>query len=198
MHTVKILTSLVEHHQVLAYFFIFIGIVFEGEFFVIFTGILAHLGALHFWFSLFAILLGGLGKTFLGYYIGSLIHDKWNNTKFLNYIQKRVQYFMPRFRQKPFWSIFLSKFIIGANHIAIIFSGYSKINYKKYLQAEIISTAIWAPAFLLLGYFFSYTALHITHEIWRFSLIVLILIILFIIFDKVVSWAYEIFEEFYD
>ena len=198
MHTVNILQAFVEQHQLVAYLLIFVGIVFEGEFAVILTGILAHLGAFNFWVALPAILLGGLGKTILGYYFGGLIHKRWNNTRFLKYIEKRVATFLPRFKQKPFWSIFLSKFILGANHVVIIFSGFQKINYKKYLKAEIFSTLLWAPGFLLLGYFFSYTALHISHEIWRFSLIVLILVIVFIIFDKTVSWLYELFEEFYD
>ena len=198
MHTVKFLTILVEHHQVLAYVLIFIGLIFEGEVVLISTGILSHLGALNVWFALFFILSGGLLKTILGYYLGVLIHKKWNKTKFLEYIEKRVLNIMPHFNQKPFWSIFISKFIFGVNHMVIIFSGYEKINYKKYLTAEISATIIWAPLLLILGYFFSYTALHVSKEIWRFSLVILILMILFFLFDKLIGWIYEIIEEFYD
>ena len=198
MHTVNLLTSLVENHQVLVYALIFVGLVFEGEFILISTGILAHLGALNFYFALVFLLLGGFGKTFLGYYIGRMIHDKWNGTKFMKYIEKRISIVMPRFDQKPFWSIFISKFIMGMNHIVIIFSGYKKIDYRKYLKAEISSTIIWAPCLLTLGYFFGYAALHVSGEIWRFSLVVLILIIGFILLDKFIGWLYEIFEEFYD
>jgi membrane protein DedA with SNARE-associated domain len=195
MHTLQLLTSLVEHHQGLAYLIIFVGIIFEGEFFVISTGILAHLGALNFAVSLIFIFFGGLGKTFLGYYLGRTIHDKWHSTRFCRYVEKKVYTFMPRFRQKPFWSIFLSKFIMGANHIVILFSGFQRINYKKYLKAEIISTAIWAPGLLTLGYLFSYTALHITREIGEFSLIIVGFIVVFIILDKLLGWLYGLFEE---
>jgi len=198
MHTVNLLTNLVQHHQVLVYFLIFVGLVFEGEFILITTGILAHLGALNFWFALIFILVGGICKTFLGYSIGRLIHKKLNGTNFMKYIEKKVFIVMPRFNHKPFWSIFISKFIMGANHVVIIFAGYMKIDYKKYLKAEFSSTAIWAPLLLSVGYFFGYTALHVSKEIWRFSLIVLILIIGFIILDKFIGWLYEIFEEFYD
>ena len=105
---------------------------------------------------------------------------------------------MPHFREKPFWSIFASKFIMGVNHFVIIFSGYSKVNLKTYLKAELSATFIWAPLLLSLGYFFSYTALHVSKEVWRFSLIVLLLIIGFILFDKLIAWLFELFEEFYD
>ena len=94
--------------------------------------------------------------------------------------------FYRNLKSNPFWSIFVSKFIIGTNYIVIIFSGYEKIDYKKYLKAEISSIIIWAPFLLSVGYFFSYTALRISREIWKFSLIVLILFIIFILFDKLV------------
>jgi membrane-associated protein len=198
MHTVNLLIQLVEHHQVLAYLVIFVGLIFEGEFFIIFTGILAHLGALDFWTSLVFVFLGALSKTFLGYALGEFLHEKFNNHKFFRYIQKRVYNILPRFKAQPFWSIFISKFIVGANNVVVIFSGFERINYKKYLKAEISATLIWAPLLLSLGYFFSYTALHISRDIWKFSVVILVLFIIFILFDKLVSWLYELFEEFYN
>lgn len=198
MHTVNLLTRLVEHHQILAYGIIYLGLIFEGEFFLIFTGILSHLGALNFWFALFFVLLGGMSKTFIGYALGEFLYKTFNHHKFFKYIQKRVYNILPRFKTKPFWSIFVSKFIVGANNIVIIFSGYEKIDFKKFLKAEIIATIIWAPALLSLGYFFSYTALRVSREIWKFLMVILVLFIIFVLFDKLVSWIYELFEEFYD
>lgn len=198
MHTVQLLKNLVESHIVLAYAIIFLGLIFEGEVVVISAGILSHLGALNFWVALVFILAGGLCKTFLGYKVGEIIYEKWNRVKFLKYIENRVQRVVPRFKQRPFWSIFASKFIMGANYIVILFSGYKKVPWKTYLRAELSSTVIWAPVLLALGYLFSYTALNVSREIWRFSLIVLILIIAFLLFDKLVAWLYEVFEEFYD
>ena len=197
MHTVKLLTLLVEHHQVLAYILIFFGLIFEGEIFLISTGILAHLGALDIRFVIIFVFCGAFVKTLLGYYVGTLVHKKWHDVRFLKHIEKRVDNIMPRFKEKPFWSIFISKFIMGFNHIIIVFAGYSKIDYKKYLKAEISSTVIWAPLLLFLGYFFSYTALHVSREIWKFSLIILIFVIGYVLFDKLVGWFYELFEEFY-
>lgn len=198
MHTVKFLTLLVEHHQMLTYALIFLGLIFEGEVVVISTGILTHLGALNFFWALLFIISGSLVKTFIGYYIGRLVARKWHDRKILKYIEKKVFSVMPNFRQKPFWSIFASKFIMGVNYIVIIFAGYEKINYKKYLKAEIIATFIWAPSLLLIGRFFGYTALHVSRQIGEFSLVVLILIISFVVFDKLVGWLYEIFEQFYN
>ncbi len=197
MNTVTILTNIVDHYQTLIYLFLFLGLLIEGEFVLIASGILLHLGALNLYFTLYFICLGLLSKTTFGYYIGTLIHSRWNQTRLLKYIEKRVSNVMPHFKRKPFWSIFISKFILGVNNIVILFAGYQKINFRKYLKAEFFSTIIWAPALISLGYFFSYAALHVSREIWRFSSIVLVLTILFISFDKLLGWVYEIFEEFY-
>jgi membrane-associated protein len=188
----------VEHHVVFTYLLIFIFLIFEGEFILIVTGILVHLGALDLGPSLFFLYLGGMGKTFLGYGLGRLINKKWHQTKFLKHIEKKVHNIAPRFKRKPFWSIFISKFIIGFNHAVIIYAGYLKVDYRKYLKAEISSTVIWAPLLLFLGYFFGYTALSVSREIWEFTLVALLLIIGFILLDKLIGWIYEIFEEFYE
>jgi membrane-associated protein len=198
MHTVQFLTNLVEHHQTLVYAIIFFGVLIEGEVVTISTGILAHLGALNIPLALLCIFLGGISKTFLGYSLGKFLFKRFNRNIFFTYMQKKVKNFLPRFKEKPFWSIFISKFILGANHVVILFSGFEQIDYKKYLKAEIISTIIWAPGMMALGYFFSYTALQVSKEIWRFSMVVLVLFLLFILFDKLISWLYEAFEELYD
>lgn len=196
MHTVNILTLAIENNLALAYFLIFFATIFEGEIVAIAAGIFVLLGALNFWVALLMIFGGGMIKTFLGYFLGKLLHRKFNNNKFFQYIEKKVLNIMPHFEQKPFWSIFISKFIM-MNHLVILFAGYKNINFQKYLKAEISSTLFWAPGLMLLGYFFSYAAIRVSNEIWQFSLIVLILTILFILFDKLVGWLYQIFEEFY-
>lgn len=198
MHTINLLTRVVEHHQVLTYAIIFLGLIFEGEVIVISTGVLAHLGALNPWFSLMFIFFGAFAKTFVGYALGKFLYKKYHHNGFFRYIQKRVYNILPKFKTRPFWSIFISKFIVSANNIVIIFSGYEKINYKQFLKAEIYATLIWAPVLLSLGYFFSYTALNVSRDIWQFLAVVLVLFIIFVLFDKLVTWLYELFEEFYD
>jgi membrane protein DedA with SNARE-associated domain len=47
MHTVNFLIRLVEHHQILVYGVIYLGLIFEGEFVVISAGIVSHLGTFH-------------------------------------------------------------------------------------------------------------------------------------------------------
>lgn len=196
MYTVKFLTTLVENHQILAYAIIFLGLIFEGEVIVITTGVLCSLGALDFTLSLILIFAGSFVKTFALYYIGEVMNTKFSHSKFFQYVERRVFYFMPRFKQKPFWSIFLSKFIMGTNYLVILFSGYNKINLKTFIKAEALSTVIWAPVLLSLGFFFSQTAISISKEMGKFSLIIFGLVIVFLLFDKIMSSLYTFYEYF--
>jgi len=198
MYTVHAISHVVEHNQAWAYVVIFFGLIFEGEVTVITAGVLAQLGALNIGLALLFILLGGMTKTFSLYYIGMFLQNRYHHNKFFQYIEKRVAVLLPRFQQQPFWSIFVSKFIMGVNYIVILYSGYKKIDFKTYLKAELSSTVLWAPLLLSLGYFFSYTAIRVSREIWKFSLIVLLLVVGFIIFDKLAAWLFEVFEEFYE
>ncbi|MFA6258667.1 MAG: VTT domain-containing protein [Candidatus Paceibacterota bacterium] len=192
MHTVEILNHFVENHQFLAYLVIFFGLIFEGEVVVITTGVLANLGALDFGTALIFVLAGGMAKTLGCYYLGTLIYRKYSKCKFINYLEKRVMYFMPRFKQKPFWSIFISKFISGINYIVLIFAGYTKVSLKTYLKAEILSTIFWAPLLLSLGFFFSQTALEWSKEISKFSLVIFFFVVAFIFFDKLVAGFWRV------
>lgn len=193
MHTVQALSHLVQNHHVLAYLLIFLVTIVEGEVITISAGILILLGALNFWIALLSVFCGAVLKTFFGYSLGKFLHNKFNHNKLFQYVERKVFSMMPHFEQKPFWSIFISKFLM-INHVVIIFAGYRKTNYKKYLRAEFLSTVLWAPGLLLLGYFFGYTALSISKEIREFSLIVILLIIAFFALEKIVSLLYDVFE----
>ncbi len=195
MHTVEALRYIVEHNQIFAYCFIFLVTIFEGEVIAISAGILILLGALNAWVVFLMILGGGIIKSFLGYFIGGVLNKRFNHNRFFQYIEKKVFSVMPHFEERPFWSIFVSKFLM-VNHLVIIFSGYKKINFKKYIQAEILSTIIWAISLVALGYFFSYAAFRISNKLSEFLLIVLLFIVGFFILEKIVSILYNLFEDF--
>ena len=158
------------------------------------TGVLAYLGALDFWLSLTLIFAGGFVKTFVLYYIGERVNEHYSQSKFFKYIERRISYIAPSFKKKPFWAIFFSKFIMGTNYLVILFSGYNKVKFKTFCKAEIISTFIWAPALLSLGFFFSETAISVSKEISRFSIVIFLLIAVFLLFDKIVSSIFTFYE----
>ncbi|MEI6316824.1 MAG: VTT domain-containing protein [bacterium] len=187
--------SFVDAHSVLAYFVLFLGVFWEGEISLIIAGVLVHLQMLSPVFVVPIIILAALSKTILGYYVGEYVGKKFPNSKFLKFFERKVLYFLPRFKEKPFWSIFLSKCIYGANNATIVFAGYVGVDFKKYFKAEFFSSLIWLGIMFGLGLFFSATALSWNHGIRTFVLTVLIFIILFMFVQKLINLFIEIFED---
>jgi len=178
-----------------AYLLIVIGILVEGEIVVILAGIFTHLGALNIYLVILFILIGGVIKSFIGYSIGNYLQKNHSHNRFLRQAESRVNYFLPNFLNKPFLSIFLSRFLLFGMHLfALIFTGYKKIKISKFIKAEASSLIAWSIVMLFIGYFFSYTALSISRDVRNFFGIILIFFIMFFILEKIIAFVIELFE----
>ncbi len=194
MHTVPFIIKFIQTHEYWANVLLFLGMIIEGEIILILAGILIHQHALHPAETMLLLSAAALLKTVFGYQLGSWIARRFPNSRFLKYVEKRILLLLPRFRERPFWSIFISKFIYGVNNATLIFAGYMKTNFPMYVRAEIISTIIWLLGFLGLGYFFSFAAFSISGNIRQGVLLILIFIGGFLILQRLVSFIYDLVE----
>jgi len=194
MDAVNILTNIISGNEILAYFLIFVAIVLEGELVLVFSGIMAHLGAFDFTLLFLVAFAAAMAKTILGYKIGTLFFRHYPQSRIFSFLQKKVMFFLPRLKEKPFWSIFISKFIYGINHFTLILSGYMKTNFRTYFKAEFYSSVIWVLGLLLVGYFFSFAALSITRDIKKFFLLVISFFIIFILFEQIITFVYQLWK----
>jgi membrane protein DedA with SNARE-associated domain len=195
MLTLHFIKHFVEVHSFYAYILIFLGVIIEGEVVVIFAGIFSYLGSLNITVSFLTVIIAGYTKSFLGYYLGLYLQKKHSHRLFLGKIEKRILYFFPRFCQKPFWSIFISRFFIfGMQSFTLIFSGYKKIPMKIYLKAESFSLIIWSIIMLSLGHFFGFTALSISKDIRHIFGIIILCFISFFVIEKIVAIILEFFD----
>lgn len=196
MHYLITLAEIVSIYALLAYLLFILGILFEGEFILITSGILAHIGVLPVGVTIIIAVLAGLLKSILGYELGVGFARRFPRSVILKYAEHKVLSFLPKFKEQPFWSIFISKFIYGINHLSILFAGYIRANFKTFFLAESLSTLFWAPGFFLLGYFFSYTAFSFTHDIKKVLLLILAFVIIFVLLQKLLTLIITFFEEY--
>ena len=110
------------------------------------------------------------------------------------FIEKKVLGLLPNFKQRPFWSVFLSKFIYGINHFTLIFSGYVGIRKRTFVEAELLSSIIWVLGFVSLGYFFSSVAFTLGHNIRRATIIILLLVLAFVFIQRAIMFMIEVFS----
>jgi membrane protein DedA with SNARE-associated domain len=179
---------------VAVYFLILLSIIIEGEVALIVIGILAHTKIIPLEIGLTLAVSGATIKTVLGYLIGAGIKKYIPQNKIFDFIEKRVLIAFPHFKEKPFWSLFFSKFIYGLNHFTIIFAGYTGSKLRTYITAEVVSSVAWITIMFSIGYFFSRTAFAFSHDLKRVALYLLLGIIAFLLVERIVGFIIEYFE----
>ncbi len=195
MLSISYLQHFVESNAEIVYMLIVLGVIIEGEIVVIIAGIFAHLGALNIFFAFIATMIGGGLKSVIGYSVGYYLHKHHSHHLIVRQSERRIHYFFPRFSERQFWSIFLSRFLIlGLHWFSLIFSGYRRIKMKIFAEGELASLLVWSSSILALGYFFSYTALSISKDVRKFLGIILIFLVLFFIVEKIIAFIIELVE----
>lgn len=181
----------VEAHRYTAYAILFSAMVVEGETFLVVAGALAAIKALDvgdiFFFALVGVLVGDA----LWYYLGKILAQKNVFPKILSRAESTVLFFLPRFREKPFASIFFSKFIYGVNHAALIISGVMKVSFRIFMEAEFFASVAWVALFLCAGYFFGQAATYFTQKALYGALILLGFMVAFVLLQKFLARSYE-------
>lgn len=195
MLTLNFIRHFVESYDVLAYILIFIGVIIEGEIVVVIAGIFAHLGSLNIFIALGVTVIGGALKSVIGYSLGYYLQKNHSGKSIIRQAERRMNYFLPNFSEKSFWSIFASRFLIlGLHWFSLLFSGYKRVKIRTFIKAESFSLIVWSASVLSLGYFFSYTALSISRDIRKFVLVILLFFIGFFVLEKIIAFIIELWE----
>ncbi len=193
MLTLSHIRHFVELHADIAYLLIVLGVIIEGEIVVIIAGIFANLGSLNIFVAFIMTMIGGASKSIIGYSFGYYLQRKHSENSIVKYSERRVGYFLPRFGERPFFSVFASRFLIlGLHWFTLVFSGYKKIKLRTFAEAELASLMLWSTLVLALGYFFSYTALSISRDVRRFIGIIFLFFIAFFILEKIIAFIIEV------
>lgn len=192
--SINLIKDLISEHAIIIYFIILLGVIIEGEFIVLLTGVFASLNSLNIIFAFTAIVLGGLSKTFIAYSFGSYLRKRHKDNNFIHRVEGRVCSFLPNFEKRPFWSIFSSRFLLfGIAWFTLVFSGFKSIPFKIYFKAEILSLLTWSVFTIYLGYFFGSTALNISLDVRNFIILILAFLFLFFIIEKFIAFVMELF-----
>ncbi len=188
--TIEHIIPFVEAHRYTGYFLLFIAMVLEGETFLVLAAMLAHLGAFDIvdvvLIAIFGVILGNM----LWYYLGHKLSDKSFAKKIITRAENAVTYFLPRFREKPFKSIFFSKFIYGVNRATVIVSGVLRVKFALFMEAEVLASIVWVALYSIIGYFLGYAAVQMTRNATLFALLIVSFVVVFVLLKKVFAHYY--------
>lgn len=139
-----------------AYGAVFLSMLFEGETLLFTTFYLAHQG----YFSLPIIIIMAITGVLIGdtlwYKFGWYLEEKipWVK-KWLTPLSRHLDAYLAK---HPWRTIFIAKFSYGFHHAVLLRAGAVKINFKRFLELDIISSLCWIALIGGLGYLSSSSA----------------------------------------
>ena len=187
MYSLDLFVSVVEAHRYWGYGVLFFAMIFEGELFLVVTGMLARLQAFGFFEAFFFALAGVFTSDMLWYWSGRLLKSRFPNHRITLFVIRRVKEYLPTIDKNPFHVIFLSKFIYGLNHSTIVMLGLLKTPFVHFLRIQAVASIIWSLLFITVGYLFGSVAITYTRRLKHFLLITLLSLLVVVICAHIIG-----------
>lgn len=142
---------------------------------IAYTGYQVAIGKIPYFVAYFVLLVSDiLGATILylaARYYGRKIIDKFG--KYIDLDMKKLGIVEEYFRQYGPFAIIVGRHIIGFKIPITLFSGISKMPYKKFAVSVLISDSFWIPFYLSIGEKLGPKTLHLLHDHHWYALLFL-------------------------
>jgi membrane protein DedA with SNARE-associated domain len=176
------------------------GIPLPGETVLLAGGFFARQGSLSLGWVLVAAFLAAVAGDNTGYWIGrrggrSLVkrHGRW-----VGLTAQRLESIEGFFNRHGAKTILLARFLSGVRAFAPLFSGISRIPWRRFAAVDAAACLLWATAVGLVGYLFGESWGRIEHWIGRAGLSLLVLVACLLLLraaerhrDRVQLWVRE-------
>ena len=187
--------SLFLHYLLLArpvgYALVFLGMVFEGDVMLFTAFFLTREGFFDFGDMSFVVLVGVFLGDVIWYWLGS---EKIIGTfpRVRSWVEQLTRPFDSHMRERPFHTMFISKFTYGVHHLILMRFNMIGVPFKTFLKSDMPAAAAWAIILGSIGYFSSASLSLIQHYL-RFAEISLLLGLLLFLF--VWHWVAHVSKE---
>jgi membrane protein DedA with SNARE-associated domain len=195
VHSLDLFISFVEAHRYWGYGLLFFAMIFEGELFLVVTGMMARIHAFDFFDAFFFSVAGALTGDILWYGAGRLLESRYPDHRIASAVLRRVKKYLPTIEKNPFHVIFLSKFIYGLNHSTLVVLGFLKIPFGHFLRIQAAASFVWSLLFISIGYMFGTVAIAYTRRLHHFLLIAVLCLIVVAVGAHVVGHFIEKAEQ---
>lgn len=133
----------------LGYVLLFIGMIFEGDIIFFTAAFLTHQG----FFDLGTMLAVAFSSAFIGDWLWYILGLKLSRFSWVRKLSERIASpFDTHLAERPFRTLFISKFTYGIGHLLLTRAGLLKLSPKKFLEADILAVLAWALIVGGLGY----------------------------------------------
>lgn len=135
----------------LAYPVIFVGMMIEGDIFLFTTAFLTSAGFFELWKVALVAVAGALIGDLIWFWLGQRF---MNSSELIQRWADRVASpFDAHLRDRPFHTIFLSKFVYGLHRLLLARAGNSGMKFDLFVRLDLVAITLWMLAVGGLGYF---------------------------------------------
>lgn len=185
LHLDRYLSQFVSTYGTLTYAVLFLIVFAEtglvvtpflpGDSLLFAAGAISALGSLNIWIVVLLLIIAAIGGDTVNYWIGHFFGKKIvdnPNIKFINqeHIDKTEQFYK-KYGGK---TIILARFVPIVRTFAPFVAGIGTMDYKKFLQFNVIGGVVWVGLFTLGGYFFG--NIPIIKENFHYTIIAIVIL----------------------
>lgn len=131
---------------------IFLCALLETDVSFILTGVVIHLGVVHPFPAVIAMLAGALAHDTTWYSAGRFRADAIRNSRLYRKVGPFVEKLVSRF---GVWELFLCRFVYGTRNPSLLFWGVHHLPWHRYFAIQLLSLSLWGAMMVSLGYFLS-------------------------------------------
>jgi len=166
---------------------LFVGSGIEGEAVVVTGGILAHKGLVPLWGAMLVSALGSCLADQLWFFAGRYCRRyRWVQALMRKPAFARAIDFLER---HPTAFIFGFRFVYGMRTVSPIAIGTTHIEARRFVPLNMLSAAIWGPAFTLLGYVFGRAIDPVLHRLQSGFAVALLAVLAVAAVGLAILWA---------
>jgi len=169
----------------LAYTAVAIGMILEGDIVLFTASFVASLGYLDVGNLAMTVFISMLFGDALWYSFGKCIRNATGN-KLHKWVGKITHRFDAHIKERPFRTIFLSKFAYGFHHAILLRAGSMRLPYPEILRADIVATFIWMIIVGGIGYGAGAWVDQAEHYLRNAGYLFLLAIVVFITIEQII------------
>lgn len=169
---------------------IIVGLVVPGAVLMIITGALIAMNAIDLWYAILVAIVGAISGDSLSYWLGKRYQQQLQTIWPLSRHPELIQQANLFFKKHGVKSIALARFIGLLRPVIPAVAGMSKMPWKPFLAANIVSAIAWAPLYLLPGILFGLSIEIASEFAGKFIFIIVLFLIISIIFLWLIQRIY--------
>jgi membrane protein DedA with SNARE-associated domain len=173
----------VSEFQFLAYAIIFLAMIIEGDATLFLAGFLAHLKILDIGDVLAVVITGVLLGDSMWFFVGKMLLKP--GSFLYRWVSRATSFIDRHLNTKPFYTIFISKFAYGFNHLVLVRTGMlGRITFGDFIKINLWANLFWVCVIGGLGFFAGKAYLSVKHSIGVAEIWFLAVLVGFILIDR--------------